>query len=127
VGVKYKVKDYAKALTEVLSDNKLSDKKVAEGLIKLLERQNDLNKSKEIIDLTEFLLAKQSKKKSVVFETARKLSENQKKMLLKSTEKGDIVKEKINPELIAGVKIIVDNEKQLDQTLLKKINSLFKK
>ena len=127
MGVKYKVKDYAKALTEVLSDNKLSDKKVAEGLIKLLERQNDLNKSKEIIDLTEFLLAKQSKKKSVVFETARKLSENQKKMLLKSTEKGDIVKEKINPELIAGVKIIVDNEKQLDQTLLKKINSLFKK
>ena len=124
--MKYKTKDYAKALVEILSEGKLNDKKISQGFIKLLERQNDFKKSKEIIDLAEFLLAKKNKKKSVIFETARELSESQRKTLLKSTEKGDIVKEKINPELIAGVKIIVDNEKQLDQTLLKKINNLFK-
>ena len=125
MGVKYKVKDYANALVEILTDGKTSDKKISQGLIKLLERQNDLKKSKEIIDLAEFLLAKKNNKKSVTFETARRLSDIQRKTLLKSTEKGDIVKEKINPELIAGVKIIVDGEKQLDQTMLKKINNLF--
>jgi len=124
--MKYKTKDYANALVEILSEDKMTDKKISQSFIKLLERQNDLKKSKEIIDLAEFLLAKKNKKKSIIFETARKLSENQKKILLKSTEKGDIVKERINSELIAGVKIIIDNEKQLDQTLLKKINSLFK-
>jgi len=124
--MKYKTKDYAKALVEILSDKKIAnDKKVAHGFIKLLERQNDLKKSKEIIDLAEFLLAKKNNKKSVVFQTARKLSDSQRNLLLKSTERGDIVKEKINPELIAGVKIIIDDEKQLDQTLLKKINNLF--
>jgi F0F1-type ATP synthase delta subunit len=124
--MKYKTKDYANALVDILSEGKITDKKISQGFIKLLERQNDLKKSKEIIDLAEFLLAKKNKKKSVIFETARELSESQRKTLLKSTEKGDIIKEKINPELIAGVKIIVDNEKQLDQTLLKKINNLFK-
>jgi F0F1-type ATP synthase delta subunit len=125
--MKYKTKDYAKALADILSEKKIDEKKISGGFIKLLERQNDLKKSKEIIELAEFLLAKKNNKKLVTFETARKLSEAQRKMLLKSTEVGDIIKEKINPELMAGVKIIVDNEKQLDQTLLKKINSLFKK
>jgi len=136
--MKYKTKDYAKALADILSDpafakatagdeKKIDENKISGGFIKLLERQNDLKKSKEIIELAEFLLAKKNNKKLVTFETARKLSEAQRKMLLKSTEAGDIIKEKINPELMAGVKIIVDNEKQLDQTLLKKINSLFKK
>jgi len=124
--MKYKTKDYAEALVEVLSESKLSEKKIMQGLIKLLERQNDLKKSKEIIDLAEFLLAKKNNKKSIVFETARKLSEAQRKTLLKSTETGDIIKEKINPEVIAGVKIIVDNEKQLDQTLLKKLQTILK-
>ena len=130
--MKYTTKDYANALVELLSDTrlrgqeKMTDKKVSQGFIKLLERQNDLKKSKEIIELAEFLLAKKNKKKSITFETARKLLDSQRKTLLKLTETGDIIKEKINPELIAGVKIIVDNEKQLDQTLLKKINSLFK-
>jgi F0F1-type ATP synthase delta subunit len=123
--MKYKVKDYANALVEILSEGEISDKKIAQGFIKLLERQNDFKKSKEIIDLAEFLLVKKNNKKSVIFETARKLSDSQRKTLLKSTEKGDIIKEKINPELIAGVKIIVDNEKQLDQTMLKKLQTIF--
>jgi F0F1-type ATP synthase delta subunit len=122
--MKYKIRDYAEALAEILSEAHADDKKVLQGFIKLLERQNDLKKSKEIIDLAEFLLAKKNRKKSVVFETARELSDSQKKSLLSLTEKGDIIKEKINPELIAGVKIIIDNEKQLDQTLLNKINKL---
>jgi len=125
--MKYKVKDYAKSLVEILSNNKLNDKKLTISFIKLLERQGDFAKAKEILEQAEFLITKQQGKKSVVLETARKLTESQKKNLAKFIEKGDIVKEKINPELIAGIKIIVDGERQFDQTMLKKINSLFKK
>lgn len=124
--MKYKSKDYANALVEILKDEKISDKKISQGFIKLLERQGDLKKSKEIIEVAEFLIAKKSGKKSVVIESARKLSEHQKNMLLKNTDKQDIIKEKINKDLIAGVKIVVDGEKQLDQSMLKKINNLFK-
>jgi F0F1-type ATP synthase delta subunit len=125
--MKYKVKDYSKSLVEILSDKKLNDKKIAAGFIKLLERQGDLGKAKEILEQAEFLLIKQQQKKLVVLETARKMTESQKKLLAKFTEKGDIVQEKINPKLIAGVRITVDGERQFDQTMLKKINTLFKK
>ena len=84
--MKYTTKNYANALVELLSEGKIADKKISQGFIKLLERQNDLKKSKEIIELAEFLLAKKNNKKSVTFETARKLSEAQRKILLKSTE-----------------------------------------
>jgi len=125
--MKNSIKNYAKALAELLQNDKVGDKKISAGFIKLLERQGDLNKAKEIIKQTEFLLAKKQGKKMVVLETARKITESQKKSLAKFTEKGDIVQEKINPELIAGVKITVDGEKQFDQTMQKKINNLFKK
>ncbi len=123
--MKYKSKDYANALVEILQDIKIDGKKISEGFIKLLERQNDLKKSKEILEKAEFLLAKKFGKKSIVFESARKLSENQKNILFKNIDKQDIVKEKINKDLIAGIKIIVDNEKQFDASMQKKLQQIF--
>ena len=123
--MKYKTIDYAKALVEILSDKDFNEKQITQGFLKLLERQGDFGKAKEIIKTAKFLLAKKNAKKSVFFETARKLSAGQKELLSKFVEEGDIVEEKINKELIAGVKIIIDNEKQLDQTILTKINNIF--
>jgi F0F1-type ATP synthase delta subunit len=124
--MKYKNSDYAKALAEILSnDKKIDGKKLFNGLVKLLERQGKLKKAKDIINLARFSLAKKQGKKLVVLESARKLSASQRESLSKFIEKGDIVEEKINRELIAGIKIIIDNEKQLDQTIIKKINNLF--
>lgn len=123
--MKYRVKDYAKALVEVLDDKELNQEQVAEGFAKLLERQGDLGKAKEILVAAKMLMAKKNGKKSVVFEMARKLTAGQKEMLAKFVEEGDIVEEKINKDLIAGIKIIVDNEKQLDNSMQNKINKLF--
>ena len=123
--MKYKIIEYAKALAEILSDKDFNEKQIIQGFLRVLERQSDIKKAKEIITATKILLAKKIGKKSVFFESARKLSDGQKKMLSKFVEEGDIVEEKINKELIAGVKIIIDNEKQLDQTILTKINNIF--
>jgi len=123
--MKYKTTDYAKALTEILSDKNFNEKQITQGFVRLLERQGDIKKAKEIIKTAKFLLVKKNGKKSVFFETARKLSDGQKQMLSKFIDEGDIVEEKINKELIAGVKIIIDSEKQLDQTILRKINNIF--
>jgi len=123
--MKYKTRDYAKALAEILSDKNFNEKQITQGFLRLLERQGDIKKAKEIISATKILLAKKKGKKSVTFESARKLSDGQKQMLSKFIDEGDIVEEKINKELIAGVKIIIDSEKQLDQTILRKINNIF--
>ena len=124
-----KVKLYAKALAEVLAKNDPKgtpdEKKVINNFVKLLISAGLEKKSKEILNLAEeMLLAKQGKKK-IFFETARKITAGQKKILEGIADKGDLIKEKINPELIAGVRISVNNNRQFDGSLLSKINKLF--
>jgi F0F1-type ATP synthase delta subunit len=132
--MKYKVKDYAKALAEILSAKnsptsgvgvKVDEKKLSAGFIKLLEKQGDLGKAKEILEKAEMFLAKKAGKKSITFETARKLSDHQKKAFSKFIEKGDVIKEKINPDLIAGIKVVVDGDRQIDYSMKNKINKIF--
>ena len=65
------------------------------------------------------------KKSKVTFETARKTTANQKKLLDSFIKEGDVVKEKINPELIAGIKIIINNNKQFDASMQKKLQEIF--
>ena len=46
-------------------------------------------------------------------------------MLNNPKNMGVVVKEKINPELIAGVKIIINNSKQFDASMKSKLQKIF--
>ena len=123
---KNKTKLYAKALAEVLSKKGIDDKKIVNNFVKLLINAGYERKSKEILELAEnLLLAKQGKRK-ITFETARKITPSQQKILESFAKKGDIVKEKINPELIAGIKIIINESKQFDASMQSKLQNLLK-
>jgi len=120
-----KVKLYAEALAEILAGKKIDEKKVVANFAKLLIDAGLERKAGEILDLAqEFLLAKQGKSK-ITFETARKITASQKKILDSFVKDGDIVKEKINPELIAGIKIIINNSKQFDASMQSKLQKIF--
>ena len=69
------------------------------------------------------LLAKQGKSK-ITFETARKINDTQRKLLDSFVNKGDVLKEKIKPELIAGIKIIINNSKQFDASMKSKLQNI---
>ena len=120
-----KTKLYAKALAEVLSKKGIDEKKIVNNFVKLLVGAGYENKSKEVLDLAEdYLLQKQGKRK-IVLETARKMTAGQKKMAQSIAQTGDIVKEKINPELIAGIKIIINNSRQFDASMQSKLQNIF--
>ncbi|MEK7658645.1 MAG: F0F1 ATP synthase subunit delta [Patescibacteria group bacterium] len=135
-----KTKLYAKALAEVLSkpsyakaspyakateDKSEGQGKVVANFVKLLVKNGQEKKAKEILDLAEdLLLAKQGKRK-INFQTARKITAEQKKLLQSVAKDGDKTKETINPELIAGVKIIINNERQFDASMQKKLSRIF--
>ncbi len=121
-----KVKIYAKALADFLLETKKSREKVSEGFLKLLEKNGLMGKAKEIVSLAEDYILQKKGNKKIVFESARKVSQSQKKLLESYVKEGDIIKENINPELIAGVKIIVNGEKQIDYSLNKKLQEIFK-
>ena len=123
-----KIKLYAKALAEILSQkggiSATEEKKVVGNFVKLLMSHGLEAKSKEILDLTEDLLLQKRGKRKITFETARKITAGQKKILDSFVKQGDIVSEKINPELIAGIKIIINDAQQFDASMQSKLQKI---
>lgn len=119
-----KVKIYAKALVGVILDKKADEKKIVENFVKLLKKTGQEKRVKEILDLAEDMLLRKQEKKKIVFEVARRLTSENRALLKQFAREGDIVKEKINHNLVAGVKITVNNEKQFDNSMLNKLNNI---
>lgn len=120
--MKHKPNVYAKALAEIMVAKK-DNGKIVNNFLKLLEKNGDLKKAKQIVSLAEKLYLQKIGRNKIILETARKI--NHKEISSKVFKEKDIVQEKINPELIAGIKIIVNNEKQLDFSLKKKLEEIF--
>ena len=125
--MKYKSKDYATVLAELIMKEvtPIQEKKFSDNFLKFLEKNRDNSKAKEIIDLAEAVFFKKINRKKIILETARKMGSEQKGLFGFLVKKGDIIQEKINEELIAGVKIIVNNERQLDFSMQKKLQNIF--
>ncbi|MCX6721440.1 MAG: F0F1 ATP synthase subunit delta [Candidatus Staskawiczbacteria bacterium] len=121
--MKIKPRIYAQALAELMLDKKVEDKKIVDNFLKLLEKNRDIRKTKEILNLAEALFVKKTGRRKIVVETARKMNVKQKDLVQSITQQGDIVSEKTNKELIAGIKIII-NDNQLDLSMLNKLNNL---
>jgi F0F1-type ATP synthase delta subunit len=123
------IKIYAKALSELVLDKKTGgpeQAKMAKSFFRLLEKNGLMGKAKEIIMLAEDYVLQKKGNKKIVFESARKILPSQKKLFESCAKEGDIVKENINLKLIAGVKIIINGEKQIDYSLNKKLQEIFK-
>ena len=124
--MKYPSTIYAKALAELILDKKnaLDFKKITKGLFSLMQKNGDVSKAKEIFALAESMLLKKSGHKKITLEIAR--NANIKNMMKVFSKAGDSIEEKINPKIIAGVKISIDGVKQLDLSLQKKLGEIFK-
>lgn len=117
--MKYSPKLYAQALIAAKGN------KVISNFLDLLRRNRDEKKLPQIITEAENLLLLKSGKRKVIIESARPLNDNQKKLLQKILKPGDVLEEKISPELIAGVKITINGELQFDGTLARKLKKMF--
>ncbi len=111
--MKVKPKLYAQAIVDARKFN-------MGNFLRLLEKNGDMKKLKHITALVEKMLLAKSGNQKIMLETARALHKK-----FKVGKRGDVVEEKINPDLIAGIKIIVNGEKQLDFSLQKKLNEIF--
>lgn len=128
---KNSVKIYAKALAEIALAPKKSGERVsaafgkAERFLAVLAKNGLQGKVMEIVALAEDIVLQKQGKKKITLETARPATASQKKLLHTIAKQGDVVKEKISPELIAGVRITVNGNKQFDLSLQKKLQKIF--
>lgn len=123
--MKYPAKIYAKALVELALKKGEKEKEIVINFLNLLKKNNDLQGASKIIELCQKFYFKKTGKKKIVLEVARKLNKDNREMLNDLAEDSDLIEEKINPDLIAGIKIIVNEEKQFDQSVLNKLKKIF--
>jgi len=129
--MKYPYHIYAKALVAALYDPNVDQKAVSKNFLALVSRNGDELRLKKILDEAARLArgrearGKAGGAREVMIESARKLSAEQKAMVRSLVHSRDVVVEKIDPALVAGVKITVNDEMQFDGTMKAKLDMLF--
>lgn len=124
--MKYTPNIYAKAFSGIILKPPVRGGDLTKNFIALVKKNNDQHLLKKIYKQAEKIVREKSGKKKIILETARNIK-NSNRIIKKIAKKGDIVEEKNNPNLLAGIKIIVNDEIQFDGSMQNKINSLFEK
>ncbi|MDZ7343977.1 MAG: F0F1 ATP synthase subunit delta [candidate division KSB1 bacterium] len=122
--MKHPTRFYAQALAAVLAEKPQAEKKIIRNFLQLLQKNGEEHKLKHVLKAAEKLFLQKEGRRKVVLESARPLSEKHKKLLTKVLKPGDVVEEKVSPELVAGVRIAVNDELQLDATLQRKLRKM---
>lgn len=121
--MKYATNNYVIAFTEIVT--KVLQEKAVEGFVKLLKKTGDIKHSKKIIEAVHKKLVNEKGGKWVNVEVARESALEREKLKHNFSNK-DYVDFKINPELVAGIRITVDGDEELNNSLQNKLNKLFR-
>ena len=125
--MKYPASTYAKALVEALTTAKGSEDKraMADRFVALVRLSDDEAHLPKILDQADRLLRRENGTRRLVVESARALDAKLKQLVASLANQGDAIEEKINPDLIAGIKITANDEMQFDASLKRKLDDVF--
>ncbi|MBI2623578.1 MAG: F0F1 ATP synthase subunit delta [Candidatus Liptonbacteria bacterium] len=123
--MKYTPLHYAKAFAAALAEHPKSGEKFAANFARLIERNGDARHAPKILAATEKLVRAASGAKKVTLVTARPPEQSLRTAFRKLIGAHDTVEEKVDPSLIGGVKIVVNEEEQFDGSLKRKMDKLF--
>jgi len=125
--MKYPPKIYAEAFAEAAMENKDKEREgfLIKNFLKIIGENKDNSKLKKIFWLCEKIVFQKAGRKKILIESARMLNKAQRSAFDFLAGENGKIEEKINPGLIAGVRITIDQEKQFDGSFFRKIKSLF--
>jgi F0F1-type ATP synthase delta subunit len=123
--MKYSAHLYAKALDEALADPKANQAVIAQNFLKLVRKNGDEAHFQKILEEAGRFARGRTGIRKVVIESARPLGKSQENMIHQFIKPGDVVTYETNAELIAGIKIIVNDEMQFDGTMKGKLDKIF--
>ncbi|HEX4103979.1 MAG TPA: F0F1 ATP synthase subunit delta [Candidatus Paceibacterota bacterium] len=124
--MKYPTHIYAKALAEVIVTAKKGEEaKVAANFIALVRKGGDEVHLRKIVEEAARFVRGKSGVRKVTIGMARTLTAGQMKTVKSFLKAGDVVEERIDPALIAGIRITLDDELQMDGSLKGKLDKIF--
>src|SRR5256885_733961 len=125
--MRYSINNYVEALVGALDDASADKKdKIVANFVKLLEKNGDLSQRDKIIEKVHKKVVNLNGGKWITVELARETTEPKLRLIKESFSKKDHISVKLNPTLTAGVRITIDGEKELDNSLNNKLKKLFK-
>ena len=125
--MKYRPSFYAKALAEAALEAKgKGHDEIVKNFLALVKKNGDEGELRKIVPEAERLVRRATGKRKVTVQSARALNPAQEKMVKGLAKPGDMVEYGVDPELIAGIRIILDDELQYDGSLRGKMDKLFK-
>ncbi len=121
---KYSVQDYAKAFAAA-AKGKEPQNRLVKNFLEIVIRNGDASKLPKILTAAERLVRQDAGLRKLTIETARPLAPDLRKKLAGLGRKNDVVEEKVVPELVAGVRLTENEERQFDATLARKLQKMF--
>jgi len=116
----------AKALARALENaTPETSEKIGKNFITIVKKYDALKKSATILDEAGRIKMRAEGRRRVLIQTARPLPQEKLAGMKKLFRDKDVVSEKTDPTLIAGVKITINDEEMLDNTLKRKLENLF--
>ncbi len=124
--MKYPAHIYAKAFVETMAEApKAKREAIARNFIAVVRKNGDEVSLKKILEEAARLERARTGIRKVTFESARPLTAAQRKKLIRFAAKGDVIEERVDPGLVAGMRIFLDDEREFDGSLAGKLNVLF--
>lgn len=125
--MRYSAKKYAQALYESSKGKSSSEsEKVAKTFVALLDHYHDRSLLPRVIVLYEKIRRQQEGLTKVEAITAKKLSSKSKSDIEKKFNGKVEIHEKVHPEVLGGIKLIVNDEYQIDGTMQGRVDRLYK-
>ncbi len=117
---------YAEALYETLNGKSDAERRdVIIAFTRLLQKNRQIKVLPTILHKYEQLFLKKQNVRKVEVESVTPLSEKVKKQIETILGSKILLREKVNPELIAGLTILVDDSTYIDASARNQINNLF--
>jgi F0F1-type ATP synthase delta subunit len=124
--MKYKPAQYAEALAASLDGASASEMHTrVRAFAELLKKHRMLGKAEGIMRIVERRLAKRAGATRVTFETADTPSESLRKEVTGIFGGKAWIEEKVRPELLAGIRILVDDETLVDASGKRRLAEIF--
>ena len=124
--MKYRPEQYAKALFAACHEKSDAEqKKIIKRFTDLLVRHQAMGKTHAICAAYEKLELRNKGMRSVRLETASLASEKLKNEIHRVLGKNIHIKEVVNPDLLGGLKILIDDEILIDASARRQMEELF--
>ena len=124
--MRYSAELYAKAFLATLSGKTPDEERnVIRRFLEAIKKFGDSRNLGKILAAVERLAVKKAGGREVVLESAREIPASLRKELEAKFTSGDLIRERMNPALIAGIRILIDGEWMVDVSLKRRLEKLF--